>query len=121
MDVIMSKNNGKYRVERDLLGEVQAPNKALYGVQTLRALENFRISKLRIHPSLATETFDEKCVRLIQAHRERCQEYAERSVGRAAELNEERGFMGAAEVAMKAVESGKSIPEVLEEEKAATK
>lgn len=32
------------RVERDLLGERQVPASAYYGVQTLRALENFQIS-----------------------------------------------------------------------------
>jgi aspartate ammonia-lyase len=32
------------RVERDLLGNKEVPGSAYYGVQTLRALENFRIS-----------------------------------------------------------------------------
>jgi aspartate ammonia-lyase len=32
------------RVERDLLGEKQVPADAYYGIQTLRALENFQIS-----------------------------------------------------------------------------
>lgn len=35
---------GQYRVEKDLLGEKQVPADAYYGVQTLRALENFQIS-----------------------------------------------------------------------------
>ena len=34
----------KFRTEKDLLGEKQIPNDAYYGVQTLRALENFQIS-----------------------------------------------------------------------------
>jgi len=34
------------RVERDLLGEKQVPAQAYYGVQTLRALENFQISNV---------------------------------------------------------------------------
>jgi aspartate ammonia-lyase len=33
-----------YRTESDLLGEKQIPNDAYYGVQTLRAIENFQIS-----------------------------------------------------------------------------
>ena len=33
-----------YRVERDLLGEREVPADAYYGVHTLRAVENFRIS-----------------------------------------------------------------------------
>src|SRR6187431_1358511 len=32
------------RTEKDLLGEKQIPNEAYYGVQTMRALENFQIS-----------------------------------------------------------------------------
>jgi aspartate ammonia-lyase len=42
------------RVERDLLGEREVPDDALYGVQTLRALENFPISNtpLRDFPAL---------------------------------------------------------------------
>jgi fumarate hydratase, class II len=36
-----------YRIERDSIGEVRVPARALYGVQTERAVENFRISGLR--------------------------------------------------------------------------
>src|SRR5829696_8025025 len=64
----------------------------------------------------AVTTFDEKCVRLIKAHPEKMREYAERSVGVAALYNEERGFMGAAELAQKAVEKGKSVKEIVAEE-----
>src|SRR5215213_3746123 len=38
------------RIERDPLGEKRVPADALFGIQTFRALENFRISQLRIHP-----------------------------------------------------------------------
>lgn len=65
----------------------------------------------------AVRTFDQKCVRGITAHRERCREYAERTVGLAALLNEERGFMGAAELAQRAMQSGRSIQELLNEER----
>ena len=34
----------KTRTEHDLLGDKQVPAEAYYGVQTLRALENFQIS-----------------------------------------------------------------------------
>lgn len=34
----------QFRTEKDLLGEKQIPDKAYYGVQTARALENFQIS-----------------------------------------------------------------------------
>jgi aspartate ammonia-lyase len=64
----------------------------------------------------AVATFDEKCVQLIKAHSEKMGEYAERSVGVAALYNEERGFMGAAELAEKAIDTGKSVKEVVAEE-----
>ncbi len=35
------------RIEKDSLGEVKVPSDALYGAQTLRAVENFPISGLR--------------------------------------------------------------------------
>ena len=37
----------EYRTEKDSLGEVPVPARALYGVQTARAVENFPISGLR--------------------------------------------------------------------------
>jgi len=45
---------GGARLEHDLLGEREIPNEALYGVQTLRALENFPITgtAIREHPEL---------------------------------------------------------------------
>jgi fumarate hydratase, class II len=36
-----------FRIERDSLGEVRVPDNALYGAQTVRAVENFPISGLR--------------------------------------------------------------------------
>jgi aspartate ammonia-lyase len=56
--------------------------------------------------------FDEKCVRLVKAQRDRCAEHAERSVGLAALHNEELGFMGAAKLAEEAIETGKTIAEL---------
>src|ERR1043166_9775207 len=45
---------GPPRRERDLLGERDVPASALYGIQTLRAIENFCISgiELREFPTL---------------------------------------------------------------------
>ncbi|HEX5580926.1 MAG TPA: aspartate ammonia-lyase [Gemmatimonadaceae bacterium] len=40
----MGFQSGRMRVEHDLLGEREVPDEALYGVQTLRALENFPIT-----------------------------------------------------------------------------
>jgi aspartate ammonia-lyase len=39
----------KPRIEKDLLGEKQIPGDAYYGVQTLRALENFKLSGVAIN------------------------------------------------------------------------
>ena len=41
----------KTRIESDLIGELEIPGEAYYGVQTQRAMENFNIStsKLRNH------------------------------------------------------------------------
>lgn len=41
-----------FRIEKDFLGEKQVPMDALYGVQTMRAVENFPITGYRIDPSL---------------------------------------------------------------------
>ena len=40
--------NVKTRTESDLLGSVEVPCDVLYGVQTLRGLENFPISTFRL-------------------------------------------------------------------------
>lgn len=42
-------NTEETRVESDLLGSCEIPAKALYGVQTLRGLENFPISKFHLN------------------------------------------------------------------------
>lgn len=44
------ENNSKkgYRTESDLIGELQVPDTALYGVQTLRGINNFNISRFRL-------------------------------------------------------------------------
>ena len=46
------KTSGKTRTERDLLGEKEVPTEALFGIQTLRCIENFDISRqlLSEHP-----------------------------------------------------------------------
>ena len=43
----MSEKN--FRVENDLLGELQVPADAYYGVQTQRALNNYRISSVKMY------------------------------------------------------------------------
>lgn len=41
--ILFAQDSG-FRTEHDLLGDKQIPNDAYYGVQTMRALENFQIS-----------------------------------------------------------------------------
>ncbi len=45
---------GKTRIEHDLLGERELPREVYYGIQTVRAIENFNISssKLSFYPQL---------------------------------------------------------------------
>ena len=50
------------RTEKDFLGQVELPDEVYYGVQTARAVENFRISGKRPHPA-----FVEACVRIKRA------------------------------------------------------
>jgi aspartate ammonia-lyase len=42
-------STGRYRVEHDSLGKREVPDEAYYGVQTLRAIENFPISDISIN------------------------------------------------------------------------
>ncbi|GAE30739.1 aspartate ammonia-lyase [Halalkalibacter hemicellulosilyticusJCM 9152] len=42
----------QYRIERDLLGEKKVPKAAYYGIQTMRAVENFPITGYPPHPEL---------------------------------------------------------------------
>ena len=39
----------EFRVESDSIGEKQVPIDAYYGVQSMRARENFKISGTKIH------------------------------------------------------------------------
>jgi len=41
-----------YRIEKDLLGERRIPTDALYGIHTVRAVENFPLSGRKVNPGL---------------------------------------------------------------------
>jgi aspartate ammonia-lyase len=41
-----------YRLEKDFLGEVKVPGDAYYGIHTVRAADNFRVSGITVHPIL---------------------------------------------------------------------
>ena len=40
------------RTEKDFLGELKVPHEAYWGIHTQRAMDNFRISSLKVNPSL---------------------------------------------------------------------
>ena len=47
-----TRNNTHFRVENDSIGSKDIPKDMYYGVQTLRAAENFRITGLNMHPEI---------------------------------------------------------------------
>lgn len=49
-----SPEPGGMRVEHDLLGEREVPAEALYGIHTVRALENFPLAGRPVHPELVS-------------------------------------------------------------------
>lgn len=48
----MSITMSQMRIEKDFLGSKEVPSEAYYGIQTLRAVENFPITGYRIHEEL---------------------------------------------------------------------
>jgi aspartate ammonia-lyase len=70
------------RTERDPLGEHAVPAAAYYGIQTVRALENFPISGLRAHPDLVTATV---LIKKAAAHANVSLKRLDRVVGQAIE------------------------------------
>ena len=48
MDITQTALSGKTREEHDLLGYKQVPEEYYFGVQTLRAVENFNISRVKL-------------------------------------------------------------------------
>ncbi|MEQ8538002.1 MAG: aspartate ammonia-lyase [Coleofasciculus sp. D1-CHI-01] len=56
------KSGAGYRIERDSMGEREIPSHAYYGIQTLRAIENFPISGIKPLP-----TYIDACVLIKKA------------------------------------------------------
>jgi len=52
IDRVMRETGQRYRMERDFLGEKEIPEHVYYGIQTLRAVENFPITGYRIHEEM---------------------------------------------------------------------
>ena len=48
----MNEEKAILRTESDYIGEKGVPEDAYYGVQSLRAAENFHITGLKMHPEL---------------------------------------------------------------------
>ncbi len=49
MDITKMPLSGATRVEHDLLGDREIPIEYYFGIQTVRAMENFNISRVRLH------------------------------------------------------------------------
>lgn len=49
MDITKLPLSGKTRNEHDLLGYKEVPEEYYFGIQTMRAMENFNISRVRLH------------------------------------------------------------------------
>ena len=48
----MTRNEMEFRVEKDSIGTKDVPENVYYGVQSLRAAENFHITGLNMHPEI---------------------------------------------------------------------
>jgi len=77
----MKNESKKTRTECDLLGCVEVPDNVLYGVQTMRGLENFAISKFRLceYPRFIEGLAIVK--HIVEAHGERITVRSELGVG----------------------------------------
>ena len=51
-EMTVTEKNPNIRIEKDFLGEKELPVDAYYGIQTLRAVENFPITGYKIHEEL---------------------------------------------------------------------
>ena len=49
---VMTENEMEFRVEKDSIGTKDVPENVYYGVQSLRAAENFHITGLNMHPEI---------------------------------------------------------------------
>ncbi|MBW4478990.1 MAG: aspartate ammonia-lyase [Tolypothrix brevis GSE-NOS-MK-07-07A] len=58
----MTQTNSQFRIERDSMGDRQIPSSAYYGIQTLRAMENFPISGIK-----PLNTYVDACVIIKKA------------------------------------------------------
>ena len=56
------------RIEKDVLGKVNVPDRAFYGSFTARAMHNFQISPYKVHPQLIfSQTIIKKAAAKVNA------------------------------------------------------
>ncbi len=97
----------RYRVEKDLLGEERVPAEAYWGIHTLRAMRNFRMSGYAVNPALirALATVKKACcqanaelgyleTRKAQAIESACDEIAEGKLGEQFSIDALQGGAG---------------------------
>ena len=65
----MNEEKAILRTESDSIGEKGVPEEAYYGVQSLRAAENFHITGLKMHPELIRSLAFIKKAAAISNHR----------------------------------------------------
>ena len=65
METMDNVDTGKesYRTEEDSIGTKAVPEGVYYGVQSLRAAENFRITGLNMHPEM--RSWKAECTRTL--------------------------------------------------------
>ena len=55
----------RYRTETDSIGSREVPENAYYGIQSMRAAENFRMIGLHIHPEMIRSMADVKAAAAV--------------------------------------------------------
>lgn len=82
----------RYRTETDSIGSREVPENAYYGIQSMRAAENFRMTGLHIHPEMIRSMADEKAAAAVTNYETRAlDEEREKVILRAcAEMKEGR-------------------------------
>lgn len=74
------------RVEKDFLGEKEVPAHAYYGIQSLRAVENFPITGYRIHEELIKAmAIVKKSAAIANREVDRLADHLEKAIVQAAE------------------------------------
>ena len=65
---VLNQKSGEFRSEHDSIGERAIPKDAYYGVQSLRAAENFHITGLTMHPEIINSIAEIKKASAITNH-----------------------------------------------------